>query len=124
GDRLLEPAVLAEGRGEMAAILFPAEFFPLHIKDRVARDGRNAVINLLPVDRDMRVADLLELLAREFVVRAFRFLQAQHVGRELQKETLDEGKAQATGIYVPGGDCKAHGMKGIRGHFTAPSARN
>src|SRR5262245_28351197 len=74
----------------------------------MARDRRDAVIAFLAVDFDVRIADLGEGLPRKFVVGAFRFLQAEHVGGKALEEPLDQRQPQPHGIDVPRGDDETH----------------
>src|SRR3984957_646863 len=53
--------------------------------ERHARNDRDAVVTLLPVDRDMGIARVPERPEREIAVRAFRFLQTQNVGLMLEE---------------------------------------
>jgi hypothetical protein len=46
----------------------------------MTRYDRDAVVSLLPIERDMAIAELFELSYRELPVRAFGFLQTQYVG--------------------------------------------
>ena len=50
--------------------------------ERQPREHDDAVIALLAVERDVLVAQPLETLAREFVVRALGLLQAEDVGAD------------------------------------------
>jgi hypothetical protein len=45
---------------------------------------------------------------RERIVRAFRFLQAQHIGFALAQEAFDIIDPETDGIDVPCGDGEAH----------------
>ena len=76
--------------------------------ERDAADRRDAVVALLPVDDAMGIAELLEGLVREQRFDRLDLLQAEHVGRLLDKEALDLSDAQADRIDVPGGD-RDHG---------------
>src|SRR5712671_1770753 len=73
------------------------------------RDHRDAVIALLPVERDVFVAEALETLQRKCVIDAFGFLQAQHVRPHRLEEFGDEVDAQPHRIDVPCGQGEAHG---------------
>src|SRR6185369_607291 len=72
------------------------------------RDDGDAVIALLPVQRDMLIAETLESLQREGVVDALGFLQAQHVRPRRFEEFGDDVDAQAHRIDIPRCQGKAH----------------
>ena len=97
-----------EGRGEMARVVLvgPALLGGRH--EGVAREGRDAVIALLAVDRDVGEAELADVAHREPRIRAFRFLQAQDVGGVLVHELFHEPDAQADRVDVPGGEAGGH----------------
>jgi hypothetical protein len=69
--------------------------------ERQPREHDDAVIALLTVERDVLVAQPLETLARESVVRALGLLQAEDVGADGLDEPGDEIDAQAH-LSVPG----------------------
>src|SRR5947207_9887087 len=98
----------------MAAVVFAAKVLSPCSFKRMARDRRDPVVALLAVYLDVRVADLCERLAREFVVGAFRFLQAQDVGSVPLEKAFDQRQPQPHGIDVPRGDDEAHGFFGKR----------
>ena len=74
-----------------------------------ARNDRDPVIALLPVDRDMRIAGLPERPEGEIAVGTLRFLQTQNVRLVLEEKPHHEIDAQAHRIDVPCGDGKGHG---------------
>ena len=76
--------------------------------ERQARDDGDAVIALLPVQRDMLIAEPLEALQRKRIVDAFGLLQAQHIRPRALQEFGDDVDAQAHRIDVPGGDGEPH----------------
>jgi hypothetical protein len=92
----------------MAAVALFAEIVLIDVRERMARDDGDAVIALLPVDRDMLVAEVAERRGGEIRVRAFRFLKAKHVRLLLLEKTGDGVDAQADGIDVPGDDGEGH----------------
>ena len=91
----------------MAAVALLAEIAAVDVGEGMARDDGDAVIALLPVERDVPVAELVERGGREIRVRAFRLLQAQHVGLLLLQEAGDGLDAQADRVDVPGDDGEA-----------------
>jgi hypothetical protein len=76
--------------------------------ERQLRNDGDAVIALLPVQRDVVVAELLEALERKRVVRTFGLLQAQDVGLHRLQQVGDQFDAQADGIDIPGGEGETH----------------
>src|SRR5674536_216965 len=82
----------------MAAVGFAAEALHVDALERQAREHGDAVIALLPVERGVLVAEPLKALERKGVVRAFGFLQAEHVGAGALKKLGDQVDAQADGI--------------------------
>jgi hypothetical protein len=80
-DRVAQAGSLAERHRNVAAVGLAAIIVDRDALERQAREHRDAVIALLPVQRRMDVAEALEALERKGVVRAFRLLQADHVGR-------------------------------------------
>src|SRR5882672_4399797 len=76
--------------------------------ERQLRDHSDAVITLLPVQRDVFVAEAFEALQRKCVVDAFGFLQAQHVRPRRFEEFGDDIDAQAHRIDIPGCQGEAH----------------
>ena len=64
------------------------------------------MIALLPVERDVLIAEPLEALERKRIVRTLGLLQAQHVRPHRLDELGDEIDAQADRIDVPGGDVR------------------
>ena len=60
--------------------VLPQKLCTSTLLERQAREHDDAVIALLPVERDVLVAEPLEALERESVVGALGLLQAQDVG--------------------------------------------
>ena len=56
----------------------------------------------------MLVAEPLETFAREGVIRAFGFLEAQHIGAHCLDELRHQIDAQPHRIDIPGGDLELH----------------
>src|SRR6478752_3342275 len=72
------------------------------------RDDGDAVIALLPVQRDVLVAEPLEALQRKGVVDALGLLEAQHVRPRALEKLRDQIDAQPHRIDVPGCQGKTH----------------
>src|SRR5712691_1023752 len=98
----------------MARIGLAAEAAPADGVERHARKHRHAVVALLAVERDVLVAQALQALEREAVVRALGFLQAEDVRPRRLDELGDEVDAQAYRVDVPGGDGETHQERQIR----------
>ena len=109
--RLGKPGLRADRHGDMAAVGLAAEAADVDCVERHPRDDGDAVIALLPVEREMGVAHALEALERKPVVGALGFLEAQHVRLRGAQEPRDEIDAQPHRIDVPGGDGQAHGLR-------------
>ena len=77
---------LAERHADMARVDSVAEIRQLDTIERQARDRCNAMIALLPVQRDVLVAEPLEALGRKSVIGTLGLLQAEHIG----PDRLDE----------------------------------
>ena len=90
--------------------------------ERNARNDRNPVIALLPVDRDMGVAGVPERAVGKIGVRTFCLLQAQHIRLVLGEVADDQIDAQAHRIDVPRGDRKRHPRLRIMARATFPAA--
>jgi transposase-like protein len=65
------------------------------------REHDDAVIALLSVQRDVLIAQSPETLLRKLVVRAFRLLQAQHVGLHGAQKLEHAVDAQPHRIHIP-----------------------
>src|SRR5512140_3861077 len=89
-QRLCQLRLLAEGDGNVPRIDLVAEGADIRALERQFRDHGDTVIALLPVQRDMLVAEAPESLQRKGVVDAFGFLQAQHVRPYRLEELGDE----------------------------------
>src|SRR6478752_6469205 len=72
------------------------------------RDDGDAVIALLPVQRDVLVAEPLEALQRKGVVDALGLLETQHVRPRALEKLRDQIDAQPHRIDVPGCQGKTH----------------
>ena len=108
-QRLCELRLLAERHRDVARIELVAEGADIRALERQLRDHGDAVIALLPVQRDMLVAETLEALQREGVVDALRLLQAKHVGPRRFEKFGDDIDAQAHRIDVPRCQGEPHG---------------
>jgi hypothetical protein len=108
-QRLFELRLLAEGNRDVTGVDDVAEGADVRALERQLRDHGDTVIALLPVQRDVLIAEPLEALPRKGVVDAFGFLQAQHVGPVRLDELGDEIDAQPHRIDVPGCQGKTHG---------------
>src|SRR5581483_485086 len=103
-DRIAQAGTLAELRRDVPAVVLVAEALDAHVLDGQARDQSDAVIALLPVDRDMLVAELGETLEWKLVVRTLGLLQAQHIRLLGADEARHQIDAQADRVDVPAGD--------------------
>jgi hypothetical protein len=63
----------------MSAIDLAAEALDIDVFERQAREHRDTMITLLPIERRVLVAEALEALHRECIVRAFGLLQANDI---------------------------------------------
>src|SRR5262245_35122682 len=95
----------------MPAIILPAKAARIGGIEWQPREHDHAVIALLAVERGMLVAEPLEALEREFVVRAFGLLQTEHVRPHRLDETGDEIDAESHRIDVPGRDLDLHARR-------------
>jgi hypothetical protein len=93
---------------EMARVAFVAKIAFADRVERQARGDGDAVISLLAVDRDMRLAEPLQPLVWKLAVAALRLLQAQNIRPVLFEELRDDRHAQPHRIDVPGGDVQPH----------------
>src|SRR5262249_25362935 len=100
--------LLSEHRRDVAAVGLAAERLDGVRLEGNARDHRHAVVALLPIERDVLVAEPLEALARELVVGALRLLQAQDIRPRRLDELRHQVDAQPHRIDVPGGDGELH----------------
>ena len=66
------------------------------------------MIAFLAVYCNVAIAQFFEIAAGKLVVRAFGFLQAEHVGTCFFQEALHEAGAQPYGVDVPGRNGQAH----------------
>src|SRR3977135_1811286 len=95
----------------MPAVGLAAEVAQAGGIERQAREHGDAVIALLAVERDMRIAEPRESLERKLVVRTFGFLQAEHVRPLGLDETRHQVDAKPHGVDVPGRDRDVHGFQ-------------
>ena len=107
-QRLCELRLFAERHRDVTRIDLVAEGSDIGGLERQFRDDGDAVIALLPVQRDVLIAEALEALQREGVVDAFGFLQAQHVRPRRFEEFGDDVDAQAHRIDIPRCQGKPH----------------
>src|SRR3984957_1518692 len=111
----------------MTRVSFGAKVSPGECGKRNARNNRDPVIALLPVDRDMRIARVPKRPEREIGVRAFRLLQTQNIGLVLKQISDHKIDAQTHRVDIPCGDRKRHPRFRIMGIVTflaaAASAR-
>jgi hypothetical protein len=108
GHRIAQPGLLAERHRNVAAVGLAAIIVDRDRLERQAREHRDAVIALLPVQRRVDVAETFETLQREGVVRALGLLQADHVGPHRLEMARHQVDAQADRVDVPGGDRQGH----------------
>ena len=107
-QRVAQAGAFADDDADVPAITLVAEAVDRGRFERQAREHGDAVITLLPVARDVAIAEAREALARKLVVRALGFLQAQHVGPRRLEELGDEVEPQPHRIDVPGRDFELH----------------
>ena len=112
-QRLCELRLFAERNRDVTRIDLVAEGADIRGLERQLRDDGDAVIALLPVQRDVLIAEALEALQRKGIVDAFGLLQAQHVRPRRLEEFGDEVDAQAHRIDIPRCQGKAHEGRGI-----------
>ena len=94
----------------MARIALGAKLACVLLCKRHAAQNGDAVIALLPVDRDMLESELSDRLMRKRRVGDLRFLQAQHVDVLIPCQLAHDRHAQAHGVDVPRRDSKGgHG---------------
>ena len=101
----IDPAF--EGDSLMPAILPPNPVEVTVIMQRLAGNDGNAVIALFTPDRLMRIASLTDGFTRKGIIRAFGFLQAQHVRRLLFKQAKHQRQPEPDRIDIPGDDFHA-----------------
>src|ERR1700733_11242235 len=100
--------VSAKDDMQMTRVTFGAKVSPGECGERNARNNRDPVIALLPVDGDMRIAGFPERAEGEIGIRAFRLLQTQNVGLVLKQISDHKIDAQTHRIDVPRGAGKRH----------------
>ena len=76
GQRVFEFRLLAESYSDMARVGLAAKAALVDFIKRNTGNHGDAMITLLPVQRDVLIAQPLEALEREGVVGTFGFLQA------------------------------------------------
>src|SRR5262245_65630986 len=79
GDLVFQTGAFSEHHGDVPAIDLAAEILHVDPLERNARDYGDAVIAFLSVESGVFVAETLETVNRESVIRTFRGLQAQEV---------------------------------------------
>jgi hypothetical protein len=92
----------------MPAIGLAAKALDIDVFERHAREHRDTMITLLPIERRVLVAEALETLHRECIVRAFDFLQAKDIRPYTFQKPGDQIDAQANRIDIPGRDFERH----------------
>src|SRR6476469_4231386 len=92
----------------MSRVAFVAEIALADSIERQARGNGDAVIPLLAVDRDMRIAEPLQPLIGKLAVAALRLLQAENIRPVLLQEMRDDRHARPHRIDVPGGNVQPH----------------
>ena len=92
----------------MSRMPAPANVAALDHAERDAGENGDAVIALLPRDRDMGKAERAQLQLGKPVIDAFDLLQAENVGLVGLGEALDEIEPEPDRIDVPGREAKAH----------------
>ena len=75
--------------------------------DGQAGKHRHAIIALHAAHQPMREAKCGDAFMRKSLIRAFGFLQADHIGRQISHQLLQQGQAQPHAIDIPGRDAKS-----------------
>jgi hypothetical protein len=91
-----------QSTGNMACIALANEITVADVFDREPGQDGYAVVSLL-TSRNQCVAERREVLRRDFLNRAFAFLQAKDIGSMLFQQFKHERFAKADRIDVPGG---------------------
>ena len=107
-DFVFQTGAFSQHHRDVPAIDLAAEVLHVDPLERNARDHGDAVIAFLSVDRDVLVAETLETLHRESVVRALGLLQAEHIGLCAFQEPGDQINSQPDRVDIPGGDLERH----------------
>jgi len=107
-NRIAQPGAFAEFRRDVAAIGLAAERLNVEALKWQPRQHDDAVIALLTIERGIFIAEPLEALEREFIVRTFGFLQAQYVGTNSLEEPRHQINAQPYRIDVPACNGQLH----------------
>ena len=89
-DRITQTRLIGKRHRDMTGIRLAAEAPAIGRRERQARDDRDAVIALLTIHRDVRIAEPLQPPERELSVRTFRFLQAQNVRTDAFEKSRDQ----------------------------------
>ena len=108
-QRLRQLRLFAERNRDVTRIDLVAEGTDVGGLERQFRDDGDAMIALLPVQRDVLIAEAPETLERKCIIDAFGFLQAQNVRPHRFQEFGDEIDAQAHRIDIPGCQGETHG---------------
>ena len=107
-QRLGEAGGALERDRHVAGVVLFAEAVARDVGEGLLRDDGDAVPAFLSVQRDVAIADPLELRARETLVGALGLLQAQDVRLMPREKARDLREAQAHRVDVPGGDGEWH----------------
>lgn len=97
-------------RGAVARVAGIAKGLCASVRQRQARQDRNAVVALVPLGHHMAVASISEDLQRDLVYRAFGFLKAQHVWRLFGQKAQHQISAKPDRVNVPRADCDGHNV--------------
>src|SRR6266702_2110780 len=108
-QRLCQLRLFAERNRDVPRIDLVAEGADVLCLERQFRNDGDAVVALLPVQRDVLISEPLESLQRKGVVDAFGFLKAQHVRPRRFEEFGDDVDAQAHRVDIPRCQGKTHG---------------
>src|SRR5215510_676312 len=100
-NRSFQLRPLSQCYGNMPAINLPAKILNVDLFKGNARKHSNAMIPFLSVKRRVLIAQTLETLYWEDVVRTLCLLQAEHVRSHALEKSGDQINAQAYRIDVP-----------------------
>lgn len=103
-----------EGDRDMAGVPVAAKGAGVDGSERNLGGDRDPVVALLAVDRDVRIAKLMEDGERKFAVPAFRFLKAEDIWRLFAQQAHGKINSQPYRIDVPAGDSELHAASGPR----------
>ncbi|MPL60763.1 hypothetical protein SDC9_06325 [bioreactor metagenome] len=111
---IVDRHAILEPRRHVPRLAKPGIITRPRLDERQLRQDRDAVVTLLAPRHHPVVAQRAETLERDLLDRALAFLQAEHVGRLLAQQLLDQPLAQADRIDVPGGKGEGHGRSPLR----------